>query len=84
MIKESDIQIACNDYLQYLCKYYHFRHFHVPNEGQKSIGYHFGTFQLTNESIDDPILDLEVAKKKYNLKNNEFIALNEGQTIMVE
>ena len=40
MSKESEIQITCNDYLNYLAKYYNFRHFHVPNEGKRSIGYH--------------------------------------------
>ena len=40
MTKESDIQIACNGYLNYLGKYYFFIHFHVPNEGKRSISYH--------------------------------------------
>jgi hypothetical protein len=38
--KEADIQIACNQYLEYLAKTYNFRHFHVPNEGKRSIHYH--------------------------------------------
>ena len=40
MTKEADIQIACNQYLDYLAKTYNFRHFHVPNEGKRSIHYH--------------------------------------------
>ena len=40
MTKESDIQIACNQYLEYLAKTYNFRHFHVPNEGKRSVQYH--------------------------------------------
>jgi hypothetical protein len=40
MTKESDIQIACNQHLKHLAKSYYFRHFHVPNEGKRSIGYH--------------------------------------------
>ena len=40
MTKEADIQIACNDYLNYLAKRYSFRHFHVPNEGKRSIYLH--------------------------------------------
>jgi len=40
MTKEADIQIACNDYLNYLAKIYNFRQFHVPNEGKRSIHYH--------------------------------------------
>lgn len=40
IIKEADIQIACNDYLILLSKKYNFRHFHVPNEGKRSIWLH--------------------------------------------
>ena len=40
MTKEADIQIACNDYLTFLSNTYTFRHFHVPNEGKRSIYYH--------------------------------------------
>ncbi len=54
---------------------------HLDLGSKKSIAIHFGTFQLTNEAIDDPIIDLEEAKKKYNLKNNEFIVLDQGQSI---
>ena len=38
--KEADIQIACNDYLTFLSNTYTFRHFHVPNEGKRSIWLH--------------------------------------------
>ena len=40
MIKEADIQIACNVLLNYLSNQYKFRHFHVANEGKKSISFH--------------------------------------------
>lgn len=40
MIKESHIQIACNDLLNQMAKVYCFRHFHVPNEGKRSIYMH--------------------------------------------
>ena len=40
MTKEKDIQIACNDYLNYLSNSFFFRHFHVPNEGKKTVQYH--------------------------------------------
>ena len=40
MTKESDIQIACNQLLNYLANTHYFRHFHVPNEGKRSISYH--------------------------------------------
>ena len=57
---------------------------HLDLGSKKSIGIHFGTFQLTNESIDDPTIDLGEAKKKYNLKNDEFIALDEGVSFILK
>ena len=40
MIKESHIQIACNDLLNQMANVYCFRHFHVPNEGKRSMFLH--------------------------------------------
>ena len=40
MTKESEIQIACNQLLNILANTYYFRHFHVPNEGKRSIYLH--------------------------------------------
>ncbi len=47
-----------------------------------SIGIHFGTFQLTDESIDQPVIDLELAKKERHIAPDEFVALKEGQPMM--
>jgi L-ascorbate metabolism protein UlaG (beta-lactamase superfamily) len=35
---------------------------HVELESRESIGMHFGTFQLTNEGIDEPVRALEEAR----------------------
>lgn len=43
-----------------------------------SIGIHFGTFQLTDEGIDDPAIALEKAKNENNVSNFEI--LKEGET----
>lgn len=43
-----------------------------------SIGMHFGTFQLTDEGIDDPKKALEIAKKAHAVES--FYWLNEGET----
>jgi L-ascorbate metabolism protein UlaG (beta-lactamase superfamily) len=45
-----------------------------------SIGMHFGTFQLTRESIDQPRIDLERARTESGVAADEFITLNEGET----
>ena len=39
MTKEADIQIACNFLLSQLSKIYFFRHYHIANEGKRSVAY---------------------------------------------
>jgi len=45
-----------------------------------SIGMHFGTFQLSAESIEQPLIDLHAAKQLYNIPEQQFVTLNEGET----
>lgn len=51
---------------------------HIDLQSKQSIGMHYGTWQLTDEKIDQPIIDLEIAKKKYQVNN--FSTLLEGET----
>lgn len=53
---------------------------HKDLNSKLSIGMHFGTFQLTDEGINDPVYDLKDALKKQNLSTEEFITLGVGQT----
>jgi L-ascorbate metabolism protein UlaG (beta-lactamase superfamily) len=53
---------------------------HIDLNSQKSIGMHFGTFQLTNEKINDPIKDLEKAQKKYKIPKDDFLTLGQGKS----
>ena len=53
---------------------------HIDLQSKKSIGIHFGTFQLTEEGIDQPVIDLEIAKTAYQIADDSFIVLKEGQT----
>ena len=78
--KESDIQIACNDYLIYLSKQYNFRHFHVPNEGKRSISYHAkmkkmglrsGCPDIIVEYPQGRVLYIELKTKKGRLSDNQ-------------
>lgn len=48
----------------------------------KAIAIHFGTFQLANESINQPMIDLEKAKEKY--KVNNFIVPQFGISEVIE
>lgn len=42
---------------------------HIDLNSKFSIGMHFGTFQLTNEGINDPEIELKAAMIKHNVKN---------------
>ncbi len=46
----------------------------------QAIGCHFGTFQLTAEAIDQPEIDLEVAKAEAGIPDQKFITLDFGET----
>jgi len=80
MTKESDIQIACNDYLTFLSNTHTFRHFHVPNEGKRSIYYHAkmkrmglksGCPDLIIEYPEGKILYIELKTKKGRLSDSQ-------------
>lgn len=45
-----------------------------------SIGMHFGTFPLADDGMTEPRKDLEKAKKKHGLSDNEFVTIREGET----
>jgi L-ascorbate metabolism protein UlaG (beta-lactamase superfamily) len=57
-------------------------HFDVRSE--KSFGIHFGTFPLGDEGQEDPVLDLRRACAKYNLNENQFTVLKEGEAYIHE
>ena len=82
MIKEADIQIACNNLLNYLSYIYKFRHFHVANEGKKSIGFHVklkkmgfraGVPDFIIEYPDGNILYIELKTVKGRLSDSQKI-----------
>lgn len=52
---------------------------HLALGAKSSIGHHWGTFQLTNEEIDAPIVALEEARKKYGIAEDTFMAMRPGQ-----
>jgi L-ascorbate metabolism protein UlaG (beta-lactamase superfamily) len=45
-----------------------------------SIGMHFGTFQLSAEGIDQPLLDLARALEEQGISENDFVTLEVGET----
>jgi len=54
---------------------------HKDLGAKKSIGMHFGTFQLTDEGIDAPIDALKEARQKYGLADENFITLDIGESL---
>ena len=51
---------------------------HLALEARQSIGMHFGTFQLTDESIDAPLQALDAAKREASVTT--FTTLGFGET----
>eukprot|EP00127_Corallochytrium_limacisporum_P007232 Clim_evm5s244 gene=Clim_evmTU5s244 len=49
-----------------------------------SIGKHFGTFKLTYEGIDQPVIDLKKAMLKHKVPEDRFVAPKPGQAIDIE
>ena len=53
---------------------------HLDLRPRRSLGMHFGTFQLTDEAIDAPALALQAARASAGLADTEFDVLGFGQT----
>lgn len=56
---------------------------HLDLRSRKSIGIHYGTFQLTAESIDEPINLLAKERDLAGLKEGAFITLEHGQPVVL-
>lgn len=52
---------------------------HLICNAKHTLGHHWGTFQLTDESIEDQINDLDSALAKYGVSQNIFRRLMPGQ-----
>ena len=53
---------------------------HLALSARRSIGMHFGTFQLTDEAIDAPLLALEAARQAAGLADGAFSTHEFGET----
>lgn len=51
---------------------------------RKSIGVHWGTWIMSDERYDDPVNELEKAKKEKGIKKEEFVTLPVGRTFIVD
>lgn len=53
---------------------------HLDVRAHVSIGMHFGTFQLTDEAIDEPLRALERARTAHGVSDDAFRVLDFGET----
>ena len=53
---------------------------HKDIKSKKSIAMHWGTFQLTDEPMDEPINLLQALLEKLNLRKDEFTYMTHGET----
>lgn len=53
---------------------------HTDLGAKRSVGMHWGTFELTDESLDQPPKDLAVAKQSRGLSDADFFLLKIGET----
>ncbi|MCS5711532.1 MBL fold metallo-hydrolase [Candidatus Berkiella aquae] len=54
---------------------------HIDLGSTLSIGMHYGTFQLSDESYDDPINHLQLALQQLQINKNHFLTPTNGKTI---
>lgn len=55
---------------------------HLDLHSRCSIPIHYGTFQLTDEGIDEPLNDLAKAIEEYQLREDAFKVVPEGETFI--
>jgi L-ascorbate metabolism protein UlaG (beta-lactamase superfamily) len=56
---------------------------HVDIGARVSLGMHFGTFQLTDEAIDEPLLALDRALDERGISDQAFTTLDFGESMVV-
>ena len=56
---------------------------HLDVEARQSLGMHFGTFQLTPEAIDDPLIALAQARLEKQIPDRTFRTLEWGESFSI-
>ncbi|MCQ8896121.1 MBL fold metallo-hydrolase [Limnobacter humi] len=57
---------------------------HREVKSSRSLGVHWGTFELTDEALDQPLGDVDQAARRAGLKEGEFVMLEHGQTLRLD
>ncbi len=53
---------------------------HRDLQARRSVGTHFGCFPLAGEGIDDPLIELALARARHGVSAEEFLTLETGET----
>jgi L-ascorbate metabolism protein UlaG (beta-lactamase superfamily) len=56
---------------------------HLDLGARRSVGMHFGTFQLTTEAIDEPIDALDRARRERQIAEDQFRVLDFGESLQL-
>jgi N-acyl-phosphatidylethanolamine-hydrolysing phospholipase D len=54
---------------------------HKDLRARKSVAYHWGTFSLSDEALDDPPVALAAARQEHDISESAFVAISIGQTL---
>lgn len=57
---------------------------HRDLRARRSLGVHWGTFQLTDEPLDQAARDLVAARTKHGVGEEEFVTIRHGQSLRVD
>ncbi len=57
---------------------------HIDLQSKSSIPIHYGTFQLTAEAINQPLIDLKLSIEKMNIEKTQFQAIEFGESRIFE
>ena len=55
-------------------------HIHLDIRTRYSVGIHWGTFQLTDEPMDEPPVRLKQALKRFDIPQDRFFVMQHGET----
>ena len=56
---------------------------HLDIGARVSLGMHFGTFQLTDEAIDEPLMALDRALDERGIPEQGFTTLDFGESVVI-
>jgi L-ascorbate metabolism protein UlaG (beta-lactamase superfamily) len=57
---------------------------HLDVGAVRSVGMHFGTFQLTTEGIDEPVQALAAARRDAGIADTAFSTLEFGESLRLD